>query len=247
MKQNTDVRAFWKRSFFVFALAVPAFVGCSSTDASGGGGNVNGGIGARCADSAGCAKGQTCRSDSTDWIAHHQCTTECSTDAECTGTYGNHTMCIGAHICVSKCLDDSNCPSGTTCNENGWCGNTGPGSGVPSCAGAPTPCNVLGQTDCATSLGCTWSGDCTGASDSCYSQHDSYSCSSQRGCYWSSSSSTCSGSSSPCSAGSSDYSCTSQKGCHWNASCSGTPFEASCQKISAALCKYTPGCTLLPQ
>jgi Cys-rich repeat protein len=187
---NHSSRRIWHRALLSIALVVPILSGCSSSDnAASNNLALNGGIGAICSDSSGCAKGETCRSDTSEWISHHQCTATCASDADCTSAYGNHTMCIGAHVCVSKCLDDSNCPSGTICNENGWCGNTGPASGVPICSGTPEPCSaILDETSCFSAIGCSWNGYCYGAQS-----------------------------------------------------------ETSCKKISASLCKYTPGCTLVPQ
>src|SRR5436305_14663084 len=108
---NTSIQRVLSSIVTSAALAA-AIAGCSASDSNGAAGsNLNGGIGSICTDGSGCAKGETCRSDTSEWISHHQCTSTCATDDDCTSTYGNHTMCIGANICVSKCLDDSNCPS----------------------------------------------------------------------------------------------------------------------------------------
>ena len=174
--------------------------GSSGAGGTGDGGPLlNGGLGRVCNTDADCPTGLTCNLNPEDWISHRQCSTFCDTSDFCESKFGSHTMCIGANLCMSKCLDDTDCPPTTRCNSNDWCENTGPGSGVPKCTGTPTPCSLLGQFECSGSLGCTWSGDCTGVSSSCFSQYDSYSCTSQEGCYWSSSSSSCSGSSWSCS------------------------------------------------
>lgn len=231
------------RGIWILTLAL-AGVACSSASGSGGGsGTVNGGIGKICAADTDCPSGLGCRVDTQEWISHHQCTTACSTDADCTAQYGSHTECIGAGVCVSKCLDDSDCPAGTVCNENGWCGNTGPGSGVPKCSGSPTPCELLDSTQCIGALGCS-GGGCSGSGPSCYSQYSSYSCSAIQGCYWSSSSSSCSGSAFPCDLNSTSASCTGESGCYWSG-CSGV--QASCESNPASLCQYSPGCALVPQ
>jgi hypothetical protein len=227
-------------------------IGGSGGSAGGGGSGgrtqlLNGGIGRICDSDADCPNGLTCNIDTVDWIAHRQCSTYCETSEFCEDNFGDYTMCIGANLCVSKCLDETHCPESTLCNSNDWCENSGLGSGVPKCAGTPTPCSLLGEFECASSLGCSWSADCSGAASSCYLQYDSFSCTSQDGCYWSSSSSSCSGSATSCRLLSAQYLCTSQDGCYWNGSCIGTPLESTCDEIAAALCDYTPGCTLVPQ
>ncbi|MBI5534304.1 MAG: hypothetical protein HY898_16385 [Deltaproteobacteria bacterium] len=225
-------------------LCAAVLLGCSSSSDGGASEPLNGGIGQICSSSD-CPAGLSCRSDTKDWIAHHQCTMGCSTSGECTSKFGPNTMCIGAAICVSTCTSDTGCPTGTVCNENGWCGNTGPGSGVPVCSGTPTPCSLLDHSTCITAFGCTAAADCSGVPASCYSQSTSYTCSSMDGCSWSSSSSSCSGSATPCSLISGPSTCGSQSGCHWNESCSGV--QDPCGKTSASLCKYAPGCSLVYQ
>ena len=214
--------------------AHPTRVGTAASSGAGGTGDggplLNGGLGRVCNTDADCPTGLTCNLDPEDWISHRQCSTFCDTSDFCESKFGSHTMCIGANLCVSKCLDDTDCPPTTRCNSNDWCENTGPGSGVPKCTGTPTPCSLLGQFECSGSLGCTWSGDCTGVSSSCYSQYDSYSCTSQEGCYWSSSSSSCSGSSWSCNLFSSQFTCTDQEGCSWRGDCTGTPLESNCAR-----------------
>jgi hypothetical protein len=244
---------------FAFAPVVTAFAllaGCSS-GADGGGtpggwgpgstvAPLNGGIGEICSTATACPTGLDCRFDDVDWISHHQCTTSCAADSDCTAKFGNHTMCIGAGICVSKCLDDTDCPKGTLCStENGWCENTGPGSGVPKCEGTPTPCDLL-TTECASSPGCTSSGECTGASPSCLSRLSDVTCAELPGCYWNTAYAECEGVSRACSSNFDQVSCIEEPGCSWSATCSGTT-TSSCASQSAALCEHTFGCALIPQ
>lgn len=58
--------------------------------------------------------------------------------------------------------------------------------------------------------------ECQGVSSSCFSMFSSFSCASQQGCYWSSSSDSCSGFSWPCSSMYSSFGCSSQQGCYWS-------------------------------
>lgn len=215
---------------------------CSSSD---GGGGTSATLGKVCDTDADCPSGLSCHLDTSDWIAHRQCSTYCDQSEECEGKWPA-SMCIGANLCVATCTTDGDCPSPTVCGSNGWCENTGPGSGVPKCAGTPTPCSLLTDLQCAGALGCLSTGDCSGSPGSCSFQSSSYSCSKIQGCYWSSSSSSCSGSASPCSFFLSQLSCNDQTGCYWSGGCTGTA-AASCDGISANLCQYTPGCALAPQ
>jgi hypothetical protein len=239
------MKNFASRACISVVSAIVFIAGCSGGTGDSGAA-LNGGVGQVCKTGTECQAGLTCHTDSVDWIAHQQCASTCESDADCTTHFGAHTMCIGAHLCVSKCLDNADCPTGTQCSDNGWCEHTGPGSGVPKCAGSPTPCSLLSDTACSTTLGCLAEGQCSGVGGSCSSQFDSYSCE-KLGCYWSSSSSSCSGFATPCSSNTSDFACTSQTGCTWTRSCSGAPIAKSCEKEPAALCKYTAGCSLVPQ
>jgi hypothetical protein len=225
----------------------PSDGGGGSVPPSNAGAAINGGVGKVCASSADCAGGLNCHVDTIDWISHDQCTTSCQSDADCTGAFGSHTMCIGAHICVSKCLDDKDCPAHTTCSENGWCEHNGPGSGVPKCSGIPTACSLLTETECATTLGCSSSGSCSGFAESCSSQLSSFTCQSLSGCYWDSTTNFCAGSTLACSDYSSQSSCGLHSGCSWSASCSGEQLAKTCESQSPSLCKYAPGCSLVPQ
>jgi hypothetical protein len=122
----------------------------------------------------------------------------------------------------------------------------GPGSGVPTCTGTPTPCAGLTETDCIGALGCLSTlGQCSGIARDCYAQFDSYSCDRIQGCYWSSSSSSCSGVPESCDLMAGSGSCGLQPGCSWTpGSCSGTP--DSCGTMPPSLCTTQPGCLLSP-
>ncbi len=95
----------------------------------------------------------------------------------------------------------------------GFGGSAGTGGSSAYCDGTPTPCSILTDTQCPTATGCSLKGDCKGVSSSCYSQFSHFSCISQQGCIWSSSSKKCSGSAWSCGLMSGSSSCFSQKGC----------------------------------
>lgn len=145
------------------AVVVVAVVACSSGGGGGGSslGTLNGGIGQTCNTDSACPGDTQCNIDESDWIMHHQCTSYCDSSDECQAKFGPHTSCIGANLCVSDCLDDSDCPPKTRCGDFGWCEFTGPGSGVPKCTGSPTPCALLGASECGVS-GCQWGTYCYG-------------------------------------------------------------------------------------
>lgn len=197
-------------------------------------------IGHQCETSADCPKGLSCHLDLSDYIGHKQCTLSCDADNDCLSVEKN-SFCIGARICVHGCDTTTDCPEKSQCGAAGWCERTGPGSGVPYCDGFATPCGLLGDVRCGSSLGCHDDSQCGGVAQSCYSQFDSYSCSSQDGCYWSTLSKSCSGSARSCSSYSSSFSCESQDGCYFTARCAGT--ARSCQEIPVALCGTQPGCS----
>ena len=108
--------------------------------------------------------------------------------------------------------------------------------GIPySCATRATACNGI--------MGCFDDSECRGFSSGCYLRSSSYSCVSQSGCYWSSSSRTCSGSARSCSSFGGSASCSGQEGCYWSDRCGGTAF--SCAILSNAMCATQPGCSLV--
>lgn len=205
--------------------------------------SVAGGIGQTCERDSDCPDGLSCREDVTSYVAHHQCTRACKSGAECTA-FAEGTMCIGAEVCTLRCRTDADCPSKTHCIDAGWCKREGKGSGVPSCSGLPTPCFGRSSAFCLLSLGCSHqSSNCSGFSDSCFTQSSSIACSGVQGCYWSSSSSTCSGSAWSCDLMLGSASCVSQRGCSWRAeSCSG--LARPCSELAAAACALQPGCSL---
>lgn len=214
-----------------------------SAGTSGGSGpasTVNPTIGKPCEVSSDCAPGLSCRFD-TDYIAHKQCTTSCDVEATCLAVEPN-SFCIGANVCVHACQSSADCPAKTLCNDNGWCERTGPGSGVPYCGGFATPCELLvDDLQCIAALGCSDDSSCSGVAQSCYSQFDSFSCSSQDGCNWSSVLESCSGSAHSCSSYSFDFQCDSQAGCYFTPGCAGV--ARSCSEIPVALCSNQPGCS----
>jgi hypothetical protein len=198
-------------------------------------------VGKPCETTTDCPTGQSCHMDQ-DYIAHLQCTVSCDSDAPCEAIEKG-SFCIGANVCVHACSSDADCGPKTRCGTSGWCERTGPGSGVPYCGGLATPCSLLSDTSCASALGCRDDSQCGGVSESCYSQFSSFSCNSQDGCFWSSSSDDCSGSAHSCSSYSFDFGCQSQAGCYWTPRCSGTP--EACEDTPVSLCAQQPGCTML--
>jgi hypothetical protein len=117
----------------------------------------------------------------------------------------------------------------------------GVGGGGGNCRGSASPCSLLFGSDCLLTLGCRSDGSCDGVSTSCYSEYDDYSCTTQEGCYWSSSSRSCSGSSRSCFSFSGSGSCVLQDGCRWSDSCTGVAW--TCGSISTeATCRAQPGC-----
>jgi collagen type VII alpha len=121
-------------------------------------------------------------------------------------------------------------------------GNIDAGGGSSRCTGVPTPCSLNSGATCESTRGCTRDERCAGVSSSCYSQYSSYSCTSLRGCYWSSSSSSCSGSSWSCSAMSGSSSCIGQDGCRWEDDCTGV--ATPCSLMTEAECVTQVGCRL---
>jgi hypothetical protein len=199
------------------------------------------GVSTPCSLDSDCAAPLSCHFDTTDYIADQQCTKTCNSDDECT-SLGKDSFCIGAQVCVHACKSDADCVAKTHCNDSGWCERGGPGSGLPYCAGTPTPCSLLSDLQCTGSQGCTDDAACGGIASSCYVQFDSYSCSSISGCYWSTYSKSCSGSAEACSSQFGSLSCADQPGCYWSGGCTGVP--DSCEKQFVSLCSDQPGCSL---
>lgn len=225
-------------------VCVWAVAGCGS---DGGGSSGTGslrhqGIGVACDTDGDCAAGQYCHLDTTDYIAHRQCTADCASEADC-AEFGEVVMCIGANVCVAECLTNDDCPDMAICNSYGWCERTGPASGNPYCTGTPTACGALSGYTCTGTPGCTDTSACSGVASSCYSQYSSYSCTGQDGCYWSYSTSSCSGSPRSCSLMNFDFECQAQSGCYWSGGCVGTP-SITCEEQPASLCDFTDGCRL---
>lgn len=200
------------------------------------------GVSTPCSLDSDCAAPLFCRFDSADYIAAQQCTKACNSDEECSAALGKDSFCIGARICVHACKSDADCVAKTHCNDSRWCERGGPGSGLPYCAGIATPCSALSDLECISARGCTNDAACSGSAHSCYSQIDSYSCTSIQGCYWSSSSKSCSGSARSCSSQSGSFSCANQPGCYWSGGCKGVP--DSCAEQLVSLCSNQPGCSL---
>lgn len=216
--------------------------GPTSVGGSGGGStNTVNILGTACESDGDCSGPLSCH-HSTDYIADRQCASSCDSNEQCTAKFGADSMCIGAHICVRTCTASTVCPAKSRCNDNGWCERSGPGSGVPYCSGFPTPCSLLSSLQCIGAYGCKDDSHCAGVASSCYSQFDSYSCSSQDGCYWSTSSKSCSGSARSCSSMLGSGTCALQDGCYWTGGCTGTP--EACEEQYQTLCTNQPGCTL---
>lgn len=117
---------------------------------------------------------------------------------------------------------------------------TSPDGSGPHCTGVATPCSLV--ANCASVMGCTSGGSCSGVSTSCYSEFSSYSCDSQQGCVWDSSSSSCSGFSWSCDSFSGSYTCIDQDGCNWTDGCQGTALP--CDTLTVTDCTKQPGCSV---
>lgn len=200
------------------------------------------GVSTPCEASDDCAPGLSCHMSPVDYVAHKQCGKYCESDEECTATLGADSSCIGANVCVHQCKSDADCVARTHCNANHWCERSGPGSGVPYCAGTATPCSLLSDVDCYSGRGCRNDAMCSGSPPSCYSQFDSYSCTKIDGCSWSTSGKSCSGSARSCSGYLGELSCEFQQGCHWIGGCNGVPDP--CVSQYPSLCEAQPGCYL---
>jgi len=224
--------------------AAPGLAGAGGAD-GGAGGSAGGGawtVGKPCESDLDCPSPLYCREDSLDYIGHRQCTVRCGSSSTCERAFGGGSFCIGAGVCVDACDRDSDCPDQTRCDPAGWCMRSGPGSGVPRCTGPILLCAELDPTRCALTPGCLDASNCSGVALSCYSLFTSSSCTSQDGCYWSSSDQRCSGIASSCSGMHSSYFCSSQSGCHWYESCAGTATQ--CSKHSPGTCTAYPDCFL---
>ncbi len=110
------------------------------------------------------------------------------------------------------------------------------------CTGTATPCSLLAGSDCLLAEGCARDERCGGSPYPC-TGFSEYTCSSQKGCYWSPSgySGYCAGSARACSL-MDEYSCTSQDGCKIERTCRGVP--APCSGLSEYACALQPGCKL---
>ena len=121
-------------------------------------------------------------------------------------------------------------------------GNIDAGGGSSRCTGFPSPCSLNSGATCEFTKGCTRDQDCAGVSSSCFSQYSSSSCSSLRGCYWSSSTSSCSGSSWSCLAMTGLSECIGQDGCRWEDDCTGV--ATPCSLLTEAECVTQVGCRM---
>jgi hypothetical protein len=111
------------------------------------------------------------------------------------------------------------------------------------CTGTPTPCDLLSQSQCATTPGCSTTGGCSGLAESCtLFNGNSFLCIQQQGCFYDSTGMLCNGSPFQCSTLMNSGACIQQQGCNWaNSSCSGVPI-ATCIGTTQASCTSVPGC-----
>lgn len=237
--------------FFGLVGVASALMACSGTDDSNASRSEKqtvteeaGGVGRPCEADSDCPSELRCNVDLENYVGHGQCTDRCWSTEECESAHGEVTMCIGANICVAQCIRASDCPEKTRCSTNGWCERAGEGSGNPYCVGTPLSCGLLTPSDCGRALGCHSAGGCGGMQLSCGSMYDSYSCESQGGCYWSSSTRLCDGTAMDCSYYVTDYDCRSQEGCYFDESCTGTLVYDNCEELSVSACVAAPGCKL---
>jgi hypothetical protein len=110
------------------------------------------------------------------------------------------------------------------------------------CSGVAYSCATR-STACSDIMGCFDDSECRGVASGCYYRSSSYACTSQSGCYWSSTSRRCSGSARSCGSFAGPASCSGQDGCYWSDQCGGTAF--SCATLSNATCESQPGCSLV--
>jgi hypothetical protein len=109
-------------------------------------------------------------------------------------------------------------------------------SGFISCFEATLP-------ECAATPGCRIVQACDGIARSCSSFFDRFSCSGQRGCYWSSSSNSCTGVANSCSL-ISEFSCTDQEGCRLRDDrCSGVANQNCSDFTTASACSRQSKCS----
>ena len=109
------------------------------------------------------------------------------------------------------------------------------------CEGSVTPCSYRTSLTCEDGSGCFTTDECTGFSTSCYSMFSHYTCISQQGCVWSSSSSRCSGIAWSCDSFFGLSTCIGQDGCDWEDTCDGTPLPCS-SWVTRDVCNEEPGC-----
>lgn len=76
-------------------------------------------LGGRCETTLDCQYGLSCVGG--DGPLAGQCAAACSSTVSCTERFGPQTMCIGVDQCAVTCEDDAACPSGSACNEYGFC------------------------------------------------------------------------------------------------------------------------------
>lgn len=197
-------------------------------------------LGLPCDADSDCGSGLKCHTDYLDYVSHGQCTLDCDRSDAC-DAISLGSFCIGAHVCVRPCDSNADCVDKTRCIDAGWCERTGPGSGVPYCAGTVQSCASRSSITCITDLGCFDDSHCDGVATQCSLITTSSRCTLQPGCTWSSASSFCSGTAT-CTGKDNDYSCNSVEGCSWSDRCLGSASECSHTPVSS--CSLQPGCSL---
>lgn len=76
-------------------------------------------LGGICEGTRECRLGTRCIDS--DGVLAGQCSASCAANSACQQAFGLDTMCLGADLCARACDKPSDCPSGTICNDYGWC------------------------------------------------------------------------------------------------------------------------------
>lgn len=193
-----------------------------------------------CSTDADCGGSELCHVDELDYVGHHQCAAACHVDADCSA-YGAKVTCVGSSFCAPKCTANADCPTGTLCNPRSWCERTGPASGNPYCASAPSSCGTATDpTACTSTPGCAWA-SCTGTATACATLTDASHCGAVAGCAWDAGGGRCSGTATAC-LDITDATVCASSGCTAGARCAPTAPVVPCTGLAISACATVAGC-----